>query len=115
MFRISFNQNLSNYIVEKYSLQKLSEIFNLTDINSFQKFFITLYNKGLLPNDEENLILNGDYKLVQNKNGFNKLTCSYYDNIEWDDFEISYRSEHGNGNKIISNAEIFAVKDYILS
>jgi len=113
MFEIAFNNELLKYIIENFSLQKVSEEFYLNKVQDFQEFLITLYTKGLLPKNTENLILNGDYELKQTKNGFEVLICSWYDQIEWNNFNIDFMPEHGNRKNIISNAEIIAVKDYI--
>ena len=113
MFGIAFNEKLLRFILDNYSLQKLSEEFHLNKVEDFQMFFILLHTKGLLYKNTEDIILKGEYELKQKKNGFDSLTCRYYDGIEWDNFNISFISEHGDKKVIVSNVELMALKDYI--
>ena len=116
---------------EKYSMNKMIEIFELNKPQDFYNFIKLLYNLNMIDNDKNSLkwiIEEGNWNYSHSHDTYyNKdkssytidkieFTISNYDVIIWDEMELYIKPEmRGDNQTLITNEKLFKLKDIIIS
>lgn len=98
---------------ENFSLQKLSEMYELHDIKAFKTFLNKLIDIDILSDNYKGLLSNGSATLTLDEEGYCEFICSFYDRLEWDNYGIWFKREHGSRQKLKTNMEISCFEKFI--
>ena len=103
------------YEIENFNLQKLSDAYGLSNIKDYKLFLGKLMDKGVISGSTNNrqILEKGESRLTFADEGLYQFTCSYYDWLIWDNYGIYFKPECGSKNKLKSNMEIMALKEFI--